>query len=66
MDIANHKGRDMTDPRNIQHDKKVQHDKKNHGDVPVQITEHAPQPGKKPHQTHESVSDADGSQAKES
>jgi hypothetical protein len=43
----------MTDPRNIQHDKKVQHDKKHHGDAPVQNTEHVPQPGKKPHLSHE-------------
>jgi hypothetical protein len=49
----------MTDPRNIQHDKKVQHDKKNHGDAPTQNTEHVPQPGKKPHLAPEEVSDAE-------
>ncbi len=39
----------MTDPRNVQHDKKVNHDKKNHGEAPVANTEHVEQPGKKPH-----------------
>ena len=39
----------MTDPRNIQHDKKVQHDKKHHGNESESHTEHVPQPGKKPH-----------------
>ena len=47
----------MTDPRNIQHDKKVQHDKKHHGNEPEAHTEHVPQPGKKPHIV-ESESDA--------
>ncbi len=48
----------MTDPRNIQHDKKVQHDKKNQNNAPAHATEHVPQPGKKPHQIHDDVSGA--------
>ena len=39
----------MTDPCNIQHDKRVQHDKKHQGNEPEVHTEHVPQPGKKPH-----------------
>ena len=50
----------MTDPRNIQHDKKVQHDKKNHGEALPTDTEHVPQPGKKPHQKHEKPTEPDG------
>lgn len=42
----------MTDPRNIQHDKKVKHDKEHHGEAQVENTEHVPQPGKKPHLVH--------------
>ena len=38
----------MTDPRNIAHDKKVQQEKK-HRHEEVAPTEHAVQPGKKPH-----------------
>jgi hypothetical protein len=49
----------MTDPRNIQHDKKVQHDKKNHGDAPMPDTEHVPQPGKKPHHKHDKPTEPD-------
>ena len=50
----------MTDPRNIQHDKKVKHDKEHHGEAPIENTEHAPQPGKKPHLNHpkETASDS--------
>jgi hypothetical protein len=38
----------MTDPRNIAHDKKVQQEKK-HRHEETATTEHAVQPGKKPH-----------------
>ena len=39
----------MTDPRNIAHDKKVLQEKKHHGVDTHAGTQHAPQPGKKPH-----------------
>lgn len=39
----------MTDPRNIAHDKKVQQEKKHHGEAISPESDHAPQPGKKPH-----------------
>jgi hypothetical protein len=38
----------MTDPRNVAHDKKVQQEKKHRHDETA-ATEHAVQPGKKPH-----------------
>ena len=40
----------MTDPRNVAHDKKVQQEKK-HRHEEIGATEHAVQPGKKPHMT---------------
>jgi hypothetical protein len=49
----------MTDPRNVAHDKKVQQEKKHHGEEPVADTEHAPQPGKKPHLVHVDPSESD-------
>lgn len=43
----------MTDPRNIQHDKKVQHEKKHHGEEIAPGAIETPQPGKKPkHEPH--------------
>ena len=39
----------MTDPRNIAHDKKVQKEKKHRGEEVSPGSEHAVQPGKKPH-----------------
>ena len=39
----------MTDPRNIAHDKKVQQEKKHHHVEIAPGSEHAVQPGKKPH-----------------
>jgi hypothetical protein len=39
----------MTDPRNIAHDKRVMKEKKHHGVDLKAATQHAPQPGKKPH-----------------
>jgi hypothetical protein len=38
----------MTDPRNVAHDKKVLQEKKHRHEEPV-ASEHAVQPGKKPH-----------------
>lgn len=46
----------MTDPRNVAHDKKVIQEKKHQGVDVGAGTEHAPQPGKKPHM--ETVTDA--------
>jgi hypothetical protein len=39
----------MTDPRNVAHDKKVQQEKKHNGEEIAPGAEHTPQPGKKPH-----------------
>jgi len=39
----------MTDERNIAHDKKVAQDKKSHGETVVENAAVSPQPGKKPH-----------------
>ena len=38
----------MSDPRNVQHDKKVINEKKHHGEDLAKGAEHTPQPGKKP------------------
>jgi hypothetical protein len=40
----------MTDPRNVAHDKKVLQEKKHRHEEPV-ASDHAVQPGKKPHMT---------------
>ena len=47
----------MSDPRNVQHDKKVIHDKQQHGEDLTKGAAHVPQPGKKtpsekPHGAH--------------
>ena len=42
---------DMTDPRNVAHDKKVQQEKKHHNEEVAPGAQHAVQPGKKPHMT---------------
>ena len=42
----------MTDPRNVAHDKKVQQEKKHRGEEIAPDSEHAPQPGRKPHLEH--------------
>ena len=39
----------MTDPRNIAHDKKVQQEKKHRHEEIAPGSEHAVQPGRKPH-----------------
>ena len=39
----------MSDPRNVQHDKKVMHEKEHHGEDLTKGTGHHPQPGKKMH-----------------
>ena len=38
----------MSDPRNVQHDKKVINEKKHHGEDVNKGSEHVVQPGKKP------------------
>ena len=38
----------MSDPRNVQHDKKVLHEKQKQGEDITAGVEHLPQPGKKP------------------
>ena len=47
----------MSDPRNVQHDKKVMNEKEHHGEDLAAGAEHVPQPGKKtaaakPHGAH--------------
>ncbi len=47
----------MSDPRNVQHDKKVIHEKQKHGEDLSAGAAHVPQPGKKtatakPHGAH--------------
>lgn len=47
----------MSDPRNVQHDKKVIHEKQKHGEDLTAGAAHVPQPGKKtaqakPHGAH--------------
>lgn len=47
----------MSDPRNVQHDKKVIHEKQKHGEDLTEGAAHVPQPGKKtahekPHGAH--------------
>lgn len=37
----------MSDPRNVQHDKKVIHEKQAHGEDLTKGAAHVPQPGKK-------------------
>jgi hypothetical protein len=51
---------DMTDPRNVAHDKKVQQEKKHRGEEIAPGADETPQPGKKPHKEHH-ASDADSS-----
>jgi len=54
----------MTDPRNIAHDKKVQQEKKHRGEEISPGSEHAVQPGKKPHmQPSEDIADDDSASA---
>ena len=42
----------MTDPRNVAHDKKVQQEKKHRGEDVAPDADHSPQPGKKTHKQH--------------
>ncbi len=50
--MANHWTIDMTDPRNIAHDKKVQQEKKHRSEEIAPGADETPQPGKKPHMEH--------------
>jgi len=45
-------GVNMTDARNIAHDKKVQQEKKHKGEDISAGADEKPQPGRKPHQEH--------------
>lgn len=53
---------DMTDPRNVAHDKKVHQEKKHRGEEIAPDAEHVPQPGQKPALKH-SGKDADGDES---
>jgi hypothetical protein len=43
---------DMSDPRNVAHDKKVIHEKKHHGENPSAGAAETVQPGRKPEMQH--------------
>lgn len=52
MGFYSEKDHDMTDPRNIAHDKKVQQEKKHQGAPIAPGADKTPQPGKKTHMEH--------------
>ena len=53
----------MSDPRNVQHDKKVIQEKKHHGEDLASGAAHVPQPGKKTAAKKEAVAPEDPTQA---